>query len=72
METVSAHGGLEHVIILAQDITFGGIIALVKNSPMLVHVTFRVSVGQEIKQNGIPNLMNLKESLMGMLPHRQV
>jgi len=68
METVSAHGGLEHVIILAQEITFGGIIALVKNSPKLV--TLRVVVGQAVEQDGIPNLENLKTTLIKMFPHR--
>ena len=70
METVSAHGGLEHVIILAREITFGGIIALVKNSPMLI--TFRAAVGRAVEQDGIPNLMYLETSLMEMFPHRKL
>ena len=35
METVSAHGELQHVILLVNSMTIDGIVNLVKNSPML-------------------------------------
>jgi len=69
MEAVSAHGGLEHTIFLVQQITYGGIIAVVSNSPLLV--TFRAAVSRAVKQDGIPNLMNLKAALTEMFPHRK-
>ena len=50
MEAVSVHGGLEHVFIV-QEITFGGIVALVKNSPMLI--TFRAAVVEALKEDEI-------------------
>ena len=70
MEAVSAHGGLEHVVFIVQVITFGGIVALVKNSPMLI--TFRAAVVQALEEDGIPNLRILKATLMEMFPHRKV
>ena len=70
MEAVSAHGGLEYVIFIVQEITYGGIIALVTNSPMLI--TFRAAVVQALEQDGIPNLQILKATLMEMFPKRKV
>ena len=70
MESVSAHGGLEHVILIVYRITFSGIIALVKNSPMLV--MFRASVAQALEQDGIPDFKVLKQTLMERFPCRKL
>ena len=70
MKTVSAHNGLEQVVLLAHEITFRGIIALVKNSSMLV--TFRAAVCVAVEQDGIPDLKMLKATLMNSFPHRKI
>ena len=36
METVSAHGGLIHVVLFASSVTVDGIVSLIKNSPKLI------------------------------------
>jgi len=70
MEAVSAHGGLEHVIFIGKEITFGGIVSLVMNSPLLV--TFRAAILQALEQDGIANLRVLKTTLMEMFPQRKL
>ena len=40
MEALSAHGGLVHVVLLVNSVTFNGIITLIQNSPNLLTCLF--------------------------------
>jgi len=72
METVSARGGLQHVILLVNSMTIDGIATLVKNSPMLI--TCRVVTIKTIddEQYEIPTVKLLKMTLMERFSHRKL
>lgn len=50
MNTISSHGGLEHVILCVESITVTGIYTLIRNSPNLV--SFCAFINQPLCKNG--------------------
>jgi len=72
MDTISAHGKLEHVVISANSISANGINALVNNSPKLT--TFHVYVVQPVcnESGAHMNLTTLKFTLRKRFPSRRL
>lgn len=60
MEAVSAHGRLEHIVLVINSVTIDGIVTLVKNSPMLITCRI-ITVNDE--QSKAPNFEELKSML---------
>jgi len=72
METLSAHGGLQHVILLVNSMSISGIATLVKNSPMLITCRIVTIKALDDKQNEIPTVEALKTALMERFSYRKL
>ena len=69
MDSVSAHGGLEIVILDIQSVTVTGITTIIQNSPKLY--TFKVTI-QPLERNMKMDLEVLKDNLKIKFSHRKL
>ena len=69
MDTVSAHGGLIHVVFLVHSMTVKGIITLINNSPNLLTVVFGLCEQKRYKENYFDTL---NASLGKKFTHRKL
>ena len=72
MESVSAHGGLQHVILLVNSMTTDGIVILVKNSQMLITCRVVTVKTMDDEEYEIPTVKVLRTTLMERFPHRKL
>ena len=71
MDSVSAHGGLESVVLHIKSVTVTGITTIIQNSPKLY--TFIVIIQQTVDENNITmDLKVLKDTLKIKFSHRKL
>jgi len=70
MTSVSAHGGLVHVVMRVRSLTFVGITSLVKNSPKLTSLFLDVSDQAMIDRTEI--VQNYSTKLKKKIPNRRL
>jgi len=66
MTSVSAHGGLVHVIMMVRSLTAEGITSLVMNSPKLIKLCFNLN------RSVVFNVMNCNTELRKKFRHRKL
>ena len=74
MDTVSAHGGLIHVVLSVNSVTVQGVTILVTNSPQLLtlHVWSRELVCCKYQIDAVTSKDELKEDLHNRFPNRKL